>query len=269
MTSLRTPRRAVDPVYSAPLDSNKYFIDRKTLTWEYAVNFTDAATQTDSATPAPVASSTKKQNVNSWMYENANDRAVALRLVPSDIPKNGSAKNISLDDGFVEYCSYSFKTAENTTIYVPGSPAEYVEGLKYPLQLKPEEGFYYRDRHIEKVSSSHFEPAAQTTAFANPKATFDEVDVMANRSTLHYLLQFANNKTSQEVRLGLAMVNNTLIISRIWPSAKTGVGLNTYGHSFEDATTLEDQELEGVEGYYKFIGYSFTSLYYQRRRSNV
>jgi len=262
----RAPQTAFNPVDSGPLSNDTLFIDRKTSVREYSYEFADVATLTDPVNVKPIPVLNKKEprdnkTENPWMYANANAQAVPLRLDASEVPKEGSPEPVTFQDGFMEYCSYSFKKGDSATIYVPGTPAEYVKGLQFPLQLRPDKGMYYRNQHIKKVPSCHFEPAAQATAIMNPKVTFDDINVMVNRSTLHYLSQFANNTSRQDVRLELAMVGDTLVISRVWRSAKIGIfDGKQFGHSFEEATTQEDPDLENGKGYYRPIGYSFGGL---------
>jgi len=261
MTSPKDTRAALEPDFLAHLESDEFFFYREELLrQEYAYLTDEAYTQTDSSDEPLEPETPKKVKDFSWMYTNANRRVVVLELKPSHVPEEGSPHPISWKDGFKLLSSYNFKQTEPTTAYVPGTPAKFIEDHTFPTTLEKDAGLHYNDQHMEKAYLHQFEPAYQAVSIMNPEETFDDVDFVVSRTTLHDLSKFLGGKSNQPFQLDLDMVNNTLFLGRKLYKPMSRSPENTFGRNFESAFTEEDPELEAAEGHYRFLRIQFGAL---------
>jgi hypothetical protein len=191
------------------------------------------------------------------MFDNANEEQLILRIAHEHLQQ--TAIPVTSSEGYEILCSYSWKHTEQPTIYAPGTPAKFTPS-DLPIQIEADTGRHYRDQHTRRVPLYQFEPIFQALAVMNPDLRFNDVDIVANRSSLQSLHEFAQGKKKQEFHLDLNMVGKTLFMGRKVKDAMTTSPPGSYGRNFEDQWTTEDLDLEDAEGHHRVLKYKFGDL---------
>jgi hypothetical protein len=190
----------------------------------------------------------------SWMTRNAGKR---VHLIAPWEVKN-STEPVTSSGGYEFLCSYSWKqTAMATpTIYVLGAPPQWTSP-PLPKMLDQDSGLFWHDQHAYRVPRYQFEPVFQALAVMNPTVRFNDVDTVANGTSLHKLLSFASFKRGEgQFHVDLNMVHNTLFIGRKEKTAKLERGQG-YKWNFISEFTTEDPDLPEVEGHHRVVRYKF------------
>lgn len=108
-----------------------------------------------------------------------------------------------------------------------------------------------------------FEPVFQAMFITNPDMRLDEVDIIVNRNSLRKLFDFASGKKQDAFRMDLHMVKDTLFIcrrERNFGSLVHGPHDPGFGHSFENAFTKTEEELNSSGGHHRVIRYRIGQL---------
>lgn len=99
----------------------------------------------------------------------------------------------------------------------------------------------------------------QSMSVLNPGFRFDHVDLIINRNSLRVLLNFVRGAVKQNFRLDLAMVHNTLMVTRIWETVSERLrDKGNHGRDFEDLFLQSRPPDSGT--YHRVIRYSLGPL---------
>lgn len=100
----------------------------------------------------------------------------------------------------------------------------------------------------------------QSLSVMNPKARFDDIDIVINRNSLAYLLRLANGNCQKSFRLDLTMVHNTLIVTPVWEKITEGRSSSDYGREFEDLFVDRSPDLQDSSTHHRAIRYNLGPL---------
>ncbi|KAK3073402.1 hypothetical protein LTR53_005068 [Teratosphaeriaceae sp. CCFEE 6253] len=145
------------------------------------------------------------------------------------------------------------------TIMVPGLPPVW-EPLSQPVQLREDDGEYFRDQNAARFPDHPMEPAVR--ALLAQRAAFEtsDVDIVGCGSTLGSLSRFVRGE-HKPFRFTVELVGDTVFfIRRENTPDERIVGVRGYGHTFPDAYTKWHREVNGSESHQRLIRYSFAGL---------
>lgn len=101
----------------------------------------------------------------------------------------------------------------------------------------------------------------QAAKVMNPDFKFDNIDIITNRNSLRYFLEFCQGRKIDSFRVNLFLVADTLIIERCvkspfqWINEAQGIG-EGLGHAFERAITEPLSDLLGSSSHHRVLHYS-------------
>jgi hypothetical protein len=194
---------------------------------------------------------------------------------------------VTSEAGFELLCTYSWTTANlDCSIYVSGTMNPYVSSCWFkwwnaslttlkgappklcskelPLVLPRDQGTFYIDHNASRVPKFPFEPLFRALQVMDPSVDFSEIDVVTDRNSLRKLFNFvAGKEKSRSFRIGLAMVHNTLFLTR--QERRTletlrGTKGTGFGHNFERAISVPDRDLENSSSHHRVIRYALGNL---------
>lgn len=118
---------------------------------------------------------------------------------------------------------------------------------------------HHRDANMARIPQYPFEPMFQSMFSLNPNFRFDGVNLIINRNSLHILLRFVRGQVKESFRLNLAMVHNTLIVTRALKKASERMlDKNNHGREFEDL--FLQHRLQDSGTYHRVIRYNLGPL---------
>jgi len=175
------------------------------------------------------------------------DATTIIATIPAPASPGTAPEHFPIEN--VKYvASYNWIDAEQPTIVVPGSPAEWT-GRNFPFTLRPDDAFVYVDRYHASDSAQLSQyPMLPLLAAADaihsqgtaPPVDWPTVDVIADCNGLRKLLRWINPSPGRELfdfRIDVQLVGTkTLVLSR-WESPRSEVPTNRFGHAFETAMT--------------------------------
>lgn len=132
------------------------------------------------------------------------------------------------------------------------------------MVLRPDRGVTYRDQNAARMPRSPFRPLFEATAAMNPSFRFDDVDVVADRTSMRRLLNVSARRKQDSFRLHLHLVGRTLVVERSDESARGFLrvlpGNTNWGKRFEDSFTRYDKQWEGSGSHHRALRYQFGDL---------
>ncbi|OCK74672.1 hypothetical protein K432DRAFT_409666 [Lepidopterella palustris CBS 459.81] len=187
------------------------------------------------------------------------DLAVAVVELKADQVSFSDAKITGLED----VASYNWLKANEPTIMVPGKPPKWTPTAR-PTKLAEDNpnGTYYRDPNAAYFPSYPMEPVVRSIFEACPDFNAQEVDVFGCGSTLGNLLRFARNvETEKPFRFLVEVVGETVFLIRRENSPKEVIAdIRGYGHSFPEANTTWDADVQSSETHQRIIRYQLGHL---------
>ncbi|KAG0645078.1 hypothetical protein D0Z07_9108 [Hyphodiscus hymeniophilus] len=165
--------------------------------------------------------------------------------------------------GVEDVASYNWLKANEPTIITPGKPPKWTPTAR-PTKL-PEDnpnGTYYRDPNAAYFPSYPMEPVVRSIFEARPDFNAQEVEVFGCGSTFGNLLRFARNvETEKPFRFLVEVVGETVFLIRRENSPKEVIAdIRGYGHSFPEANTTWDADLQSSETHQRIIRYQLGHL---------
>jgi hypothetical protein len=123
-------------------------------------------------------------------------------------------------------------------------------------------GTYYRDPNAAYFSSYPMEPVVRSIFEARPDFNAHEVDIFGCGSTFGNLLRFAwNVEIEKPFRFLVEVVGETLFLIRRENSPKEVIAdIRGYGHSFPEANTTWDTDLQSSDTHQRIIRYQLGHL---------
>ncbi|RMZ73491.1 geranylgeranyl pyrophosphate synthetase [Pyrenophora seminiperda CCB06] len=209
--------------------------------------------------PKPVKKTHPKGTAwkTSWMFKCTTGPPVATIEYSSLLPDPTPVTSTS---SFTTLCSYNWQTTGS--IFVPGRPPKWTPP-PLPATLPADTGRHFVDQNAYHVPKYPFEPAFQALSIMNPNISLSAVDIITNRNSLRKLLDFSAGKRLDPFAMGLDMINETLVLSRMEVSARQMVrgGPNSgYGHNFEKAFTTAYEGMDGSSSHHRVIRYHIGPL---------
>ncbi|KAI0387533.1 hypothetical protein F5Y04DRAFT_6611 [Hypomontagnella monticulosa] len=183
------------------------------------------------------------------------------RLVTEITLDNASSYGDQAENAKISDCryaaSYSLVDSNSPKIIIPGQPAAW-KPPQLPCQLEGDHGDYLRDQNGARFKDHPMQPSVQSLFAMNKEFDPSSVDIMGCASSLGDILRFVRSVEST-FRFDVEMVGNTLFLVRncrdqLIPDVRG------YGHSFLDAFTSYDAEVEETKSHQRIISYSFGSL---------
>ncbi|KAF2429947.1 hypothetical protein EJ08DRAFT_589893, partial [Tothia fuscella] len=173
---------------------------------------------------------------------------------------SSDAKITSLED----VASYNWLKANEPTIMVPaGKPPKWTPTAR-PTELAEDnpKGTYYRDPNAAYFPSYPMEPVVRSIFEARPDFNAQEIDVFGCGSTLGNLLKFARNvETEKSFRFLVEVVGETVFLIRRENSPKEVIAdIRGYGHSFPEANTTWDADVQSSETHQRIVRYQLGNL---------
>lgn len=169
--------------------------------------------------------------------------------------------------------SYNWLDRAKPTIIVPGQPhfsfeleladtnrqTCKVDALAEPRQLKPDDGQYFRDPNAAHHPKHPIEPAILSVLAQNAYDPRDN-DVVACGSTLGNLLRFIRGE-DKHFRLLVELVERAVFFIRRENTPRELIpDVKGYGHSFPEAYTTWDADVEGSVSHQRVLSYRFGGL---------
>lgn len=142
--------------------------------------------------------------------------------------------------------------------------AAHWQNLNLPVTLVPDkESSSYGDTVLLNIPEYSFEPIFQALAVMKPTFRFDGIDVVLDRNSLRKLLDFTSGRISQDFRLELLIVDNTLFIERCERNVRDLVGMTIsrgYGRNFEKVFTEHQAASEDSGAHHRVLNYCIGDL---------
>jgi hypothetical protein len=165
--------------------------------------------------------------------------------------------------GLEDVASYNWLKANEPTIMTPGKPPKWTPTAR-PTKLAEDNpnGTYYRDPNAAYFPSYPMEPVVRSIFEARPDFNAQEVDVFGCGSTFGNLLRFARNvETEKPFRFLVEVVGETVFLIRRENSPKEVIAdIRGYGHSFPEANTTWDADLQSSDTHQRIIRYQLGHL---------
>ncbi|KAK2053599.1 hypothetical protein LY76DRAFT_667131 [Colletotrichum caudatum] len=177
-------------------------------------------------------------------------------IVPSTVA-------VSSEAGYQLVCSYNWQSGRPRKIRVPEGYAAICQDMSLPLTLPPDRGIFYSDPNTELLPRHPFEPMFRAAVAMNPDVSFDNIDVVTNRTSLRKLLDFCAGRSGDCFRLNLHLVRNTLIVERCDKNTrefKTGSRDGGWGRHFEKASANYPAGLRQSLSHHRTLRYSIGAL---------
>ncbi|CAG9936201.1 unnamed protein product [Clonostachys rosea f. rosea IK726] len=148
----------------------------------------------------------------------------ALELNPStDTAKVSSSSGCDL------ICSYNWQIG-GVEIISPGCVSEWKE-IDLPIDLTRARRHHAPSTDQLHVPRHSFEPLFRAVEVMNSGLRFNDVDIICNRNSLRNLILFSSQRSLQNFRVNLLVVNNTLFIERCERDASIIIR-GSYDHGF-------------------------------------
>ncbi|KAK2014528.1 hypothetical protein LZ32DRAFT_603259 [Colletotrichum eremochloae] len=208
-----------------------------------------------------VPSQPAKSKKKAWLWNRAPKPAELVHTILHSalVP---STTAVSSETGYQLVGSYNWQAEKPLTIQVPGHAAIWKD-LRFPLTLPPDRGTHFRDINTARLPKHPFEPMLRAAASMNPHASFDDIDIIVNRSSLQKLLKFCTGWCPDDFRLSLHLVRNTLIIERCETQTREFARESSnprWGRTFERFSTKLPTGLERSLAHHRTLRYSLGAL---------
>ncbi|KAE9979740.1 hypothetical protein EG327_006903 [Venturia inaequalis] len=159
-----------------------------------------------------------------------------------------------------DIASYNWIKANEPTIIVPGMPPKWTPTASSTrLAEDNPDGTYYRDPNAAYFPSYPMEPVVRSIFESHIEHDFDPttIDIFGCGSTLGNLLRFVRNvETEKPFRFLVEVVGNTVFFIRRENSPKEVIhDVRGFGHSFPEANTTWDANVQGSETHQRIIRY--------------
>ncbi|OBT81336.1 hypothetical protein VE02_10091 [Pseudogymnoascus sp. 03VT05] len=165
--------------------------------------------------------------------------------------------------GLEDIASYNWLETNEPTIMTPGKPPKWTPTAT-PTKLAEDNpnGTYYRDQNAAYFPSYPMEPVVRSIFEARPDFNAQEVDVFGCGSTFGNLLRFARNvETEKPFRFLVEVVGETVFLIRRENSPKEVIAdIRGYGHSFPEANTTWDADVQSSNTHQRIIRYQLGHL---------
>lgn len=130
------------------------------------------------------------------------------------------------------------------------------------MKLKEDSGNYFRDPNAARYPRYPSEPAVQALLIEQPDFPTTSVDVFACGNTMANLLRFVR-KMDRSFRFLVEVVGGTVFFIRRENSPTEVIpDVRGYGHTFPEAYTTWEADVEGSESHQRIVKYSFGGLEY-------
>ncbi|KAF4439473.1 hypothetical protein F53441_12580 [Fusarium austroafricanum] len=161
--------------------------------------------------PTMTANDTNQVNdVSGSASEPEGDHAIGEHLAtifshefePVDTP-------VSIEDEPEVLCSYSWTSGDELAAYVPGKPPVADQFPIGVITVSREETFPI----LERNPNYPFEVVFKATQHLHSDVTFGKIDILTHSWTLRYLFKWLAGNGKRKLKLELALIKNTLIIT--------------------------------------------------------
>jgi hypothetical protein len=140
-----------------------------------------------------------------------------------------------------------------------GSPPAWSPPATDP-QLKPDSGDVFRDINAARYAAYPLEPTFRSLQVMQPHYNLRAVDVVGCGSTIGNLLRYAGSE-SKPFRFDVDVIGDTVLFIRKESSPTELItGLQGYGHTFPEAYTTWDAEVQGSCTHQRVIQYDFGGM---------
>lgn len=184
---------------------------------------------------------------------------IHYRELETDQISSSDAKITRVED----VASYNWLRANEPTIMVPGKPPKWTPTAR-PTKLAEDDpsATYYRDPNAAYFPSYPMEPVVRSIFEAQPDFDTQEIDIVGCGSTLGNLLRFARNvDIEKSFRFLVEVVGETVFFIRRENSPKEVItDVYGYGHSFPEANTTWDADVQSSEVHERIIRYQLGHL---------
>lgn len=201
-----------------------------------------------------------------WMASRLGDALGAIHsqtLDPCDQP-------VTSTTDFEFLCSYTWGAPSLReerskglpyTICVPGdAPRMVYHSLPQPFHaIKSDKAITYRDANLGRLKRGPWRPMFRALQIMRPGYKLDDVDIIINRNVLQSLLRFAKGQKSENFRLNLAMIGDTLLVT---PHLRTAFEGRTelLGRLFERTFTKAASKEQARGTHHRAIRYKIGPL---------
>lgn len=132
--------------------------------------------------------------------------------------------------------------------------------LKDPVRLKEDSGNYFRDLNAARYPKHPSEPGVHAILAERVDFPTTSIDIFGCGSTLGHLLTFVR-KVDKPFRFLVEVVGNTVFFVRKERSPTEVIdSIRGYGHTFPEAYTAWETDVEGSESHQRIIKYTFDGL---------
>ncbi|KAH8694151.1 hypothetical protein BGW36DRAFT_217379 [Talaromyces proteolyticus] len=207
-----------------------------------------------------------KRQKDKWLYNGCVNllRSIRYESLASGNTIRTPAK-VTSSAGYEFLCSYNWVGSQEPRIYVPGSPRELdLKQEELPFTVPVDAGQSFIDQNAYKSRKHQFEPLFLALDIMKPDFKFNDVDLVADRTSLRRLMKFAAGKLGDIFRVDLRVVQNTLFMNRRERKSLTWASNNkshhSYGFGFEAAVTRPLPGLEDSSSHHRIIQYQMGGL---------
>ncbi|KAF7982174.1 hypothetical protein HWV62_29949 [Athelia sp. TMB] len=167
--------------------------------------------------------------------------------------------------------SYNWLNTTQPTIIVPGSPPEWTN-KPTPFKVEADTGPNYLDQNTYRSPSSSLLPLIRVVDIESPNFDWSSVDLITDRNGLRKLLRWLRSQDAdcREFRIDTQFCGEKTILFTRWEKRSVelldgrfnrfGKPYQTYGFSFETASTQPVVGCEGSTGHHRIICYDFAGL---------
>ncbi|RPA74636.1 hypothetical protein BJ508DRAFT_366106 [Ascobolus immersus RN42] len=185
--------------------------------------------------------------------------------IPHEIPHSSIIDDPTLTSGktnFTALASYSWLNCSQTpTIAVPGHPAIWTPKPPGTITtLEPDRGTYFSDQNAARHPSSPLEPIFRALAITDPSFSFDNIDIVTDRTVLRKLFRFiraGHLGKRDRFQFAVQRVGGVTLFTR--NEVKTTDyfrGDRGYGFAFEKEFTCWPKGLEDSTGHHRVVKYN-------------
>ena len=126
--------------------------------------------------------------------------------------------------------------------------------------LHEDGGIYFRDQNNARFPTLPSEPAVRAILNQNPEFDLAEIGVFGCGNTIGSLLSFARDE-ERTFRFGVELVHNSLFLVRKTNTVRETIEeVRGYGHTFPEAYTSWERDVQGSASYQRIIKYDFAGL---------
>ena len=155
--------------------------------------------------------------------------------------------------------SFNWLTANTKTILVPGEPPAWTPPTE-PSQLQEDSGQYFRDINAARSPKHPMLPAVRAVYAEHDNFDGQSIDLFACSRTMERLLGFACH-AEKSFRFFVETVGNTVFFIRRENSpTETIPDIRGYGHTFPEAYTTWDRDVEGSASSQRLLQYELAGL---------